>query len=116
MIFDIQKISMIRCKTMIETRWNHTTCYFAGNVYVFGGIGSENNALQSTERYSLNTNFWHSLQSMEHLVYGSAAEHKEKIYIRAQLKNKRDFLVYEPLMNISMYVQYFIEELPVAFL
>ena len=80
---------------MLQSRSGHSTCYYDGSIYAFGGENMDDD-LRSAESYDLSSNLWHALPSMERLLtYGSAAEHKGKIYLKAK-NTWGEFLLYDP--------------------
>ena len=91
---------MIQCQNMLQTRSEHSTCHYDGNIYVFGGVDNADDELRSAERYDLSSNLWHALSPMDRiLINGSAAEHQGKIYLRGSTNTSGEFLLYDPQIN-----------------
>ena len=42
---------------MLQTRSEHSTCHYDGNIYVFGGVDNADDELRSAERYYLTLTY-----------------------------------------------------------
>lgn len=106
-LFDGKNNSMRAKFNMKEPRYGHTLCYINIEkdefIYCIGGR-SEENRLNSVERYNINENSWKKMQKMNFARVGCCATgNKKNIYVFGGLSNK-------DLINKNIEIYYISED------